>query len=239
MTILSKIIEEKLSEDIIVGYFKPNRKLHIKRLTQRYGSGASPVREALSRLIHTQMVIALDQRGFCTPPLNQNHLDDIILAFRSITHACAINAIKSGNAAWRQRIKDALTQLQNLCQNKQEKLNLQEKISHSAAIEVQQSCFFNELINACPSAWLLKQAMYLQQHLQRYRNILNHPHTNTVIRYSCIRQEQMAKAALNSDPELLCQLMDTYINKTHQYLSHCLANIEHDEQAYQEDIIIY
>ena len=217
MTVLSEVVEEKLKEDIIVGYFKPNQKLHIKRLTQRYGCGTSPIREALSRLTHTQMVVALGQRGFCAPPVSQTHLDDIILAFRSITHACVTSAIINRHASSEKFIQQSLSKLKNICRSKSN------TIDAVSAVETQQSVFFNALIKACPSKWLLNQAAYLQQHLQRYKNIFNQTTHKAMIRYSCARQEQMAAAFLNGDHLLLCQLIDTYIDKTHDYLSHCLA----------------
>ncbi|WZB63375.1 GntR family transcriptional regulator [Achromobacter xylosoxidans] len=50
--------------DIISGHLPPGGRLRIKELCERYGSGAIPLREALSRLATSGFVVAEDQRGF-------------------------------------------------------------------------------------------------------------------------------------------------------------------------------
>lgn len=57
-----------LREDILNGVLAPGVRLRLDPLKARYGMGASPLREALSRLAGDGFVIAEGRRGFSVPP---------------------------------------------------------------------------------------------------------------------------------------------------------------------------
>ena len=63
--------------DIISGHLPPGGRLRIKELCERYGSGAIPLREALSRLATSGFVVAEDQRGFRVADVSAAELTDI------------------------------------------------------------------------------------------------------------------------------------------------------------------
>src|SRR5476649_1901170 len=61
---LTQIAWQKLRDDIICGKLRPKTRLRIGKLRELYGIGASPLREALSRLVPDGFVVSLDRRGF-------------------------------------------------------------------------------------------------------------------------------------------------------------------------------
>ena len=67
-------VYEQLRSDIIHGVLKPESKLRVEAMCTRYVVGASPVREALSRLSSEGLVSRTDLRGFSVAPLNWDEL---------------------------------------------------------------------------------------------------------------------------------------------------------------------
>src|ERR1700694_1563026 len=67
----------KIREDIVFGHLAPGEKLRIEDLRGRYGLGATPLREALSRLSAIGLVEASAQRGFRVARVSVEDLDDV------------------------------------------------------------------------------------------------------------------------------------------------------------------
>jgi DNA-binding GntR family transcriptional regulator len=86
-TTLASSIEERLRRDLISAAFMPGEKLAIDVLRERYGTGASPVREALNRLSAEGWVLLSDQRGFRVPSVSVDQLEELTRA------RCLLNEI--------------------------------------------------------------------------------------------------------------------------------------------------
>ena len=68
----------QLRRDVLSGVLEPGRKLRIEELARAYGSGSSPVREALSLLASDGLVERLEQRGFKVRPVDEAEFVDIL-----------------------------------------------------------------------------------------------------------------------------------------------------------------
>src|SRR3974390_3667965 len=68
---------ERLREDILLGRLAPSERLRIQALSERYGIGATAIREALSRLTTDGLVQAEDQRGFTVTSVSPEELLDL------------------------------------------------------------------------------------------------------------------------------------------------------------------
>src|SRR5690606_40721343 len=66
-----------LRADVIAGRLKPGAKLRVEQLRGQYEVGATPLREALSRLSADGFVISEGQRGFRVVPMSVADLQDI------------------------------------------------------------------------------------------------------------------------------------------------------------------
>jgi len=77
VTTLASNIEERLRRDLISAVFMPGEKLAIDALREKYGAGASPVREALNRLSAEGWVVLSDQRGFRVPTVSVDQLEEL------------------------------------------------------------------------------------------------------------------------------------------------------------------
>ncbi|MBU2937383.1 MULTISPECIES: GntR family transcriptional regulator [Pacificibacter] len=71
---LADRLHDQLRTDILTGHLAPGLKLQMKLLTERYGAGQTPLREALNRLSSEGLVDSRVQRGFFVKPV---HLDEL------------------------------------------------------------------------------------------------------------------------------------------------------------------
>ena len=91
-----------LRQEIIDGSLKPTEKLGIDFLRQKYGFGASGIREALSRLVSDGLAESEPQRGFRVSPVNREELRDIT-ASRQVIEVEALRQSMASRAATRFR----------------------------------------------------------------------------------------------------------------------------------------
>lgn len=94
----------KLKRDIMSGALAPDSQLKMRELKERYGIGASPMREALAQLAAEGFVHQRAQKGFRVPPVSLDELMDITRT-RQIVEAEAIRlAIEHATPAWEEEI---------------------------------------------------------------------------------------------------------------------------------------
>ena len=77
-TSLARQVYERLRGDLLAGHWSPGAKLLMHELRRFYESGASPLREALSRLANEGLVVHNDQRGFAAAGVSPDELSDIV-----------------------------------------------------------------------------------------------------------------------------------------------------------------
>lgn len=104
MNTLIDTIYDQLYEAIISGELKPGQKLHIAQLADQYEVGLSPVREALSRLLATELVTTISQKGFRVCPVSLVDLNDLYRTRTQIEVLALTHAIEKGNDEWEARI---------------------------------------------------------------------------------------------------------------------------------------
>ena len=75
-TIASSVYSQ-LREELLHGRIEPDSKLRIEWAVQRFGAGASPIREALNRLASEGFLDRQDQRGFFVMPITLDDLDEL------------------------------------------------------------------------------------------------------------------------------------------------------------------
>src|SRR5882757_6335797 len=89
-----------LHADIVKAKLRPGEKMHVERLRETYGVGATPLREALSKLSSLDLVTAEGQRGFRVAPVSIANLLDITRT-RAWVEALALRAsVARGDRAW-------------------------------------------------------------------------------------------------------------------------------------------
>jgi GntR family carbon starvation induced transcriptional regulator len=183
---LTEFIRSQINSDIITGIFKPGQKLSIKLLTQHYNTGSSPIREALSRLVATGMIVSLGQKGFYTPSIN-------LADFKSLATAYQALAIHTFNNLATLEKTEALKKL-DLLENWQ---NHKDKSPHLWVSTIQG--FYEELAATCSSTYLYNYYMQLAQHIERYQHQIIIFNNTTEINLRPIRERQIMQAIEKKD----------------------------------------
>lgn len=97
---VSEAVLDRLRGDIVAGAIAPQARLAMKELTQRYGVGLSPLREALHRLAGEGFVLFFGQRGFKVPPISLADLEDLTELRLMVEAAAVKQAVVRGGDAW-------------------------------------------------------------------------------------------------------------------------------------------
>lgn len=97
-------VYNQLRRKIIRGEFEPGSKLKIEQLKPLFGTGASPIREALSLLTSYKLVERIDQRGFRVSPISDENFKEILM-LRCDLDALALGlSIEKGDKTWEDRL---------------------------------------------------------------------------------------------------------------------------------------
>jgi DNA-binding GntR family transcriptional regulator len=159
---LTESAYRSIKSDLLVGAVAPGSKLRIEALRERLGFGASPIREALSRLAAEGLVTTEEQKGFRAAPMSAQEFREIT-ALRITLEVMALReAIRQGGEEWESEIVAAHHRLAKA----EERL----KATGSADdFELRNRDFHDALVAACGSAWLMRLREILYAHSQRYR----------------------------------------------------------------------
>lgn len=161
---LTESAYRNIRADIIAGLYPPGTKLQIDDLKARYGLSASPLREALARLISQGFVSVESQRGFRVAGMNAEDLADITLARQVIETAALQRAMMRGDDAWEAEILGAYHRLDRYVARLNGK-----PVENFAEFGELHKAFHAALIAACGSPRLLDEQSRLYDQAERYR----------------------------------------------------------------------
>jgi GntR family transcriptional regulator, carbon starvation induced regulator len=108
---LSAQVFERLRSDIIDCRLRPDARLRLEELRERYAVGASPIREALMRLEVEGLVVLEPNRGFRVSPISRAHLVDLSANRIEIEGLALTWAIEQGGVEWEAEILGAFHRL--------------------------------------------------------------------------------------------------------------------------------
>src|ERR1044071_9725450 len=97
---LAQVALRKLRDDIICGKLKPEMRLRVGKLRDLYGIGASPLREALSRLVPSGFVVSLDRRGFMVAPISLREFRELTDVRKLLEREAARLSLADGDDMW-------------------------------------------------------------------------------------------------------------------------------------------
>lgn len=200
---LSESVYARLRSDIIGGRLPPTAKLRINELRLAYQTGASPLREALSRLAGEGFVTASGQRGFTVAPISLKDLDDIT-RLRIVLECEALrDAIATGDDRWEAQVVAAFHHLGKLDGSREQR---------PQEWEARNQAFHEALVAACDSEWVLRLRRTLYEQHRRYRMISLHTHDSS----RDVRAEHQAilDAVLARDTTAACGAIEKHILRT-------------------------
>ena len=163
---LTEAAHARLRGAILGGTLAPDEKLRLKALSERFGIGATPLREALSRLAAEGLVVAEGQRGFSVPPITRENLLDITRTRQFMEAEALRQAMALGDAAWEDEIVASFHLLKRQLERREDSEPWLD------TYEVKHQRFHRALIAACPLNALKGFCEALYGQTMRYRRVL-------------------------------------------------------------------
>ena len=164
---LAERAAQRIETDILGGVLVPDSRLGIAETSARYGVGATPLREALSRLAARGLVNAIGKRGFRVKSISREDLADIVRV-RTVLEREAIRlSIAAGDGAWEGAIVGSLHQLKRYIAENPKGFGEGEP-----AFDALHKQFHASLLAACGSPRLIATCARLYDEAYRYRRLM-------------------------------------------------------------------
>lgn len=194
----------RLREDIIAGELASGARLRVDQLRMRYDVGATPLREALSRLSAEGFVLSQGQRGFQVVPMSAEHLEDLTRVRVLIECETLRDSIHYGDDRWEAGVVAAYYQVSKLEGQPDARYEDWERLNDA---------FHTALLASCRSELLLGVHRRLYDQHMRYRN-LSRQVREDVPRDVHLEHEAIYRAALERDAEAACEATELHIRRT-------------------------
>ncbi|MFA0084148.1 GntR family transcriptional regulator [Vibrio sp. E150_011] len=190
-TLTDKVAKD-ICQDILSGELKPNQKLVVSELKQKYNVGASPIREALIQLSWIKYVKLEPQKGCWVAPISKAELYDLHESLNVVASVLLEKSIKEGSENWELSI---LTEFHKLSRFKfqAESFDWQEW-------EARQEAFYLALFSGCFSKNMQEFLHDIIRQIKRYRQIsLNYSPRGFDETFRLDEHEKIMKLTLDKD----------------------------------------
>jgi DNA-binding GntR family transcriptional regulator len=157
---------DQLRSDLLSAALEPGSKLAIEALSSRYGTGATPLREALNRLVADGLVERREQRGFAVAPVSAKDLAEITKVRCWLESIALRESIAARDQAWEDSLALAHHHLSRTPRSLSES-----RFEDNPDWEPRHRAFHRALIAGCGSRWLLSFCDQLADQHQRYRRL--------------------------------------------------------------------
>jgi GntR family carbon starvation induced transcriptional regulator len=204
---VTEAVYGRLRTDILVGDWRPDDRLKLDRLRQRYAASVNTLREALSRLVSEGLVANEGQRGFTVVGASLADLQDITEMRALLECQAARRSIERADLDWESRVVGAYHKLSKI-----EELVDSDPKQYAPRLEVYNREFHNALISNCGSKWLLTFHGVMYDQSLRYRmlafRVRDFPREQ-----SKREHKEILAAALARDADRLVKLLSAHIGK--------------------------
>jgi GntR family transcriptional regulator, carbon starvation induced regulator len=196
-----------IRSDILSGSIQPENKMQIIDLSQRHGTSASAVREALSRLVSESLVTLEVQKGFRAAPMSVREFQEITDLRIMLEMEAIRSAIMLGGEDWEAEIVSAHYRLEFA-----EKRVVKQELEAALDWETRNRDFHDALVGACDSQWLMRLRALLYDHSTRYRSYSLS--TGALRRDSSLEHQLLRTAVLARNTEEACALIKKHFQAT-------------------------
>jgi DNA-binding GntR family transcriptional regulator len=205
---LTQIALRRLRDDIICGKLKPGARLRVGKLRDLYGIGASPLREALSRLVPLGFVVSLERRGFMVAPISLREFRELTDVRKLLELEAARLSLADGDDVWESQVVAGLHRVMKLRANSAGKMTPAMK-----EWEDINEAFQETLVSGCSSVWLLNFRRAAYFYAKRYLRVCL---SAAAIRDLQKDQRAMADAAIARDTAKLQSLIENQLERTYR-----------------------
>ena len=197
---------EMLRKDIVTCRLKPDERVRLDEFRERYGVGASSLREALMRLEAEGLVLLEPNKGFRVLPISREHLLDIMRARSEIDTLCLKWSLERGGVEWESTLVGALHRLK--------RFSKRDDTSDASREDWREAhrAFHFALIEACDSAVFKAFHTSLGVHVERYVSIS--VSIENLPRDDMSEHEEIVRAVLERHNEEAVRLLRAHFTKT-------------------------
>lgn len=200
-------VYEKLKSDILHGVLAPEQKLKIEDISNRYKTGANPIREALNRLSAEGLVSRTDQRGFRVAPLRWEELESLTETRCFIAAKALEDSIRNRTEEW----ENALVLILHKMSKTDRFLDKEQHIPNPDWESIHRE-FHRALLANSPSRWLREFSEMLNNESDRFRHVA--ARRNSSKRDYHGEHAIIFKAAISGDMELARKLLIEHYRQT-------------------------
>jgi GntR family carbon starvation induced transcriptional regulator len=205
---LTQLAWQSLRDDIICGKLRPKMRLRINKLRDLYGIGASPLREALSRLVPDGFVVSMDRRGFMVAPISLKEFRDLTDLRKLLEKEAVRFSLLQGDDAWEGRLLGASHRLAKAQAVPAGKMSPAMKEWETLNEE-----FYEALASACTSTWLLNFRRLAYYYAKRYLRVCL---SADAIRELHNDHRALVDAALERDIQRMHALIDDQLERAYR-----------------------
>ena len=194
----------RLRDDIILATLRPDQKLTMDLLKERYDAGMTPLREALYRLSSSMLVTIENRRGFRVASVSPMHLKEVIRTREEVETLLLRAAFENADVAWETRVVAAYHTLMRASGSRPN------HGPYTAEWERAHGDFHFALLSAAKQPMLEAFHQSLWDHCSRYRNLAYPGRVPVSTVFD--GHQQLMDAAIARDVELACVLLKRHIN---------------------------
>jgi len=206
---LTSDLFDRIRLDILHCRLRPGARLLFRDLRALYGSGQSPLREALMRLASEQLVVLEDHKGFCVAPVSPEEIVDIANTRCELEGLAVRMAIEKGDDRWEANIIARFHEL-----SKRPTYTVDGALDPDW--ERRHDAFHQALYAACELRSLISFCQILAERAYRYRHLLLESVDRT--RDHRGEHEAIQKAIVNRDANSGVALLQQHYLRTVQTL---------------------
>ncbi len=208
---LSDQAYDRIRHDILYGELFPDEKLQIDAISERYGIGAVPVREALNRLSSEGLVERKSHRGFFVATISMADLEELVKTRIWLETLALTHSMQNADEAW----EEALVVSYHRLARTHRLLPADAGREISEEWEVRHKAFHLLMLDRCGSSWLLGFCSTLMDQAVRYRNLSMNTNPSRLRREGAAAEHQaILDAVLERDTSRACQLLAEHYQTT-------------------------
>lgn len=200
---------EHIRKDILVSNFEPRSKLKIKTLSEKYGIGAIPIREALSSLRAEGLVNHVGQAGFCVSTLSKEEFQSLMTTRVLLDNTALKLSIENFSYDWEEKLVISFHRMSRIDRNI---IINGKKILNPEWLDVHRD-FHLALINNSGLDWLTKFCKEMFDQGSKYVAYFNNINPD-IKRKTANEHKQLFDAVLSKDIILAQELLTKHYNLT-------------------------
>ena len=204
-------VYDQLRADLLAGGIEPGAKLAIEALAEHYAASATPLREALNRLVSDGLVERREQRGFVVAPISAADLAEITRTRCWLEEIALRESIAAHTTDWEEALVLAHHRLARTPRSLSES-----RFEDNPEWEPRHREFHRALIAGCGSRWLLGFCEQLADQYQRYRRL---PAPRAFLKRGVKSEhQQLMQAAIEGCADEAVALLRAHVQRTEKII---------------------